>query len=146
MRFPGTVHEAERTWYDAGRWPEWIDGLATVEDVSPDWPAAGASVRWESGPAGRGRVSERVIKYEPLGGQTVEVEDDSITGRQTVTFTPAGEEVEVSLRLSYEVRNRSIFTGLIDLLFIRSAMERSLHSTLTRFGSELAATREPGLG
>lgn len=144
---PATVHEAEAFWYDTDRWPSWVDGLGRVIEVSSDWPAVGGSVAWESGPAGRGGVLERVIAYEPLAGQTNDVQDDSIRGRQTVTFTPAGERsVEVELALQYEVRKPSPFTPLIDVLFIRGAMERSLRATMSRFAAELAATRQPGVG
>ncbi|HEY2770150.1 MAG TPA: SRPBCC family protein [Solirubrobacteraceae bacterium] len=139
--FPGTVHDAETCWYDVRRWPGWVDGMARVDEVVGDWPQPGAVVRWESGPAGRGHVTEKVLAHEPLRGQTVEVTDDSIWGRQQVTFTPAEGEVAVSLSLEYQVTKRSVFTPVVDLLFIRGAMERSLRSTLARFGAELAATR-----
>jgi Polyketide cyclase / dehydrase and lipid transport len=143
---PCSVHEAETYWYDTARWPAWVEGLARVSGVSGDWPLAGATVEWQSGPAGRGRVTERVLSYEPLAGQTVEVQDDSIEGRQTVTFSPAQDSVEVVLALEYEVRKQSILTPLVDVLFIRGAMERSLRATLSRFAAELAATRQPGVG
>ena len=52
----------------------------------------------------------------------------------------------MSLTLEYEVRKRSVFTPVVDLLFIRGAQERSLRSTLARFGAELAATRQPDVG
>jgi len=137
--FPGTVHEAETCWYDTRRWPAWVEGLDRILDVAGNWPRAGASVTWESGPAGRGRVLERVVSHEPLAGQTLDVEDDSIQGRQTVAFMPAGEDVQVTLSLEYEIRNRSMFTPLIDMLFIRRAMTTSLSTTLARFGGELAS-------
>ena len=85
LTLPGSVHEAERLWYDTGRWPSWVDGLAEVTAVDPGWPHAGASVTWSSGPAGRGRVVERVVEHEPLAGQELEVEDDSLRGRQRIT-------------------------------------------------------------
>lgn len=140
-RLPGTVHEAETCWYDTRRWPAWVDGLDRVVEVTGDWPHAGAGVRWESGPAGRGRVLERVISQEPLAGQTLDVQDDSIHGRQSVAFMPADEDVEVALSLEYEIKNRSVFTPLVDLLFIRRAMARSLSTTLARFGAELASAQ-----
>jgi hypothetical protein len=146
LSFPGTVHEAETCWYDVERWPQWVDGMARIVDVAGDWPHAGATVTWESGPAGRGRVTERVLAHEPLGGQTAEVQDDSISGRQRVAFAPSPEGVDVSLALEYEVTKRSVLTPVVDILFIRGAMERSLRSTLTRFGAEIAATRQPGVG
>jgi hypothetical protein len=144
--FPGSVHEAETVWYDTARWPAWIDGLDRVSAVDPRWPQRGASVTWESGPAGRGKVVERVVAYEPLGGQTVEVQDDSIEGRQAVKFTPAGARVNVELSLEYEIRQRSLFTPLVDVLFIRRAFRTSLESTLHRFGLELESARGAGVG
>ncbi len=140
------MHEAQKCWYDVERWPSWVDGMARIDDVSGDWPEPGAIVHWKSGPAGRGHVTEKVLSFEPLHGQTVEVTDDSIWGRQRVAFAPAGEDVDVSLSLEYQVSKRSVFTPVVDLLFIRGAMERSLRSTLTHFGAELATTRQPGVG
>jgi hypothetical protein len=137
MRYPGTVHDAETCWYDTTFWPAWIDGLDRVVEVTGDWPGPGANVIWESGPAGRGRVQERVIAYEPLAGQTLEVQDDSIEGRQSVAFTPVGEDVEIRLGLEYEIKQRSIFTPIVDVLFVRRAMATSLRTTLARFGAQL---------
>ena len=143
--FDATVHEAERCWYDTSGWPGWIDGLARVVSVDGDWPQVGAAVHWESGPAGRGNVTEQVVAYEPLGGQTTEVRDDTITGRQTVAFSPDGDDaVTIELALAYAIRRRSIVTPVVDLLFIRRAMTMSLRSTLSHFGAQLAAvTRSP---
>jgi uncharacterized membrane protein len=133
----GSVHDTESLWYDTSRWQAWVDGLDRVVSVDGEWPTEGAAVTWESNPAGRGRVTERVVAYEQLVGQTVEVQDDSITGRQTITFTPLdGDAVEVELRLDYRIRRRSFVTPVIDLLFIRGAMRRSLRATLSRFAVE----------
>jgi hypothetical protein len=140
--FPASVHEAETAWYATDRWQGWVDGLGRVEHVGGGWPESGGTVTWESGPAGRGRVVERVVSYEPLRGQTVEVEDDSIHGRQTVTFTPENDGVSVVLSLEYEIKERSPLTPLLDLLFIRPAFRNSIRATLHRFGVELAARHE----
>ena len=137
----GSVPEAEALWYDTGRWPAWIDGLSRVSAVEGDWPGAGATVRWESNPAGRGRVVERVVRYERGAGQTLDVQDDAIRGRQSVAFDDLGEGVRVELALEYELKARSILTPVVDLLFIRRAMTTSLRSTLARFGAELAGAR-----
>jgi hypothetical protein len=139
--FPGTVPEAERCWYETGRWPHWVDGLDRVLEVAPGWPGAGAGVAWESGPAGRGRVTEYVIAHEPRRGQTLAVADASIEGEQTVTFTPADDGVEVALALEYSFRRRSLVMRIIDPLFIRRAMATSLQATLHRFGAELETAR-----
>ncbi len=148
--FSGTVHDAERCWYETAAWPAWVDGLAQVQSVEGDWPAVGAVVRWQSGPAGRGHVTERVIAYEPLAGLSTEVEDDAITGRQTVTFSPDRDgdtdAVTVELALAYTLRRRSIATPVVDLLFIRRAMTMSLRSTLSHFGTQLSAARAQSSG
>ncbi len=135
--FPGSIDQAESRWYDTSGWPAWVDGLSRVLSVEGQWPQVGASVTWESGPAGRGRVVERVVGYEAMIGQTLEVEDDSISGRQIVAFRPAEDGVEVDLSLEYALKRRSIITPLLDALFIRRAMASSLRMTLTRFGAQL---------
>jgi hypothetical protein len=140
--FPGSVHEAEAFWYDTSRWPTWVDGLGHVVKVQGPWPEVGAMVVWDSRPAGRGRVVERVVAREPLEGQALDIEDESIRGRQTINFTPAEGHVEVDLSLEYEIKKRSIVTPAVDVLFIRRAMAVSLARTLARFGVELAADRE----
>jgi hypothetical protein len=141
QRFPGTVHEAEGCWYDTRRWPAWINGLDEVERVEGEWPGVGAAVSWRSGPAGRGQVRERVVSQVPLEGQIVDYEDDTTRGRQSVSFTPADGEVEVTVALQYELKRRSILTPLIDSLFIRRAIATSLQMTLSRFGAELEDRR-----
>ena len=137
--FHATVPAAERCWYETSRRMHWVDELDRVLEVDEPWPGVGGRLVWQSGPAGRGRVTEKVVRYEPLGGQTVEVEDESLRGRQTVAFTPRGDEVEVTLTLEYEVKRRSAFMPLIDPLFIRPVIVTSLRSTLSRFGAVLAA-------
>ncbi len=144
--FPGTVGDAEAVWYDTGRWPRWVVGLADVESVTGGWPEPGGEVSWRSGPAGRGTVRERVVSYETPGGQTVAVQDDSIRGTQTVSFEADGENVSITLSLDYALKRRSPLLKLVDVLFIRRAMSRSLEETLSRFGVELEAALRPDVG
>jgi Polyketide cyclase / dehydrase and lipid transport len=139
--FHGTVHEAESCWLDTSGWPLWVDGLERVLECSRDWPDPGSSVIWESGPAGRGRVSEQVIAREPLASLSLYVHDASITATQRVAFMPTDEGVAVEVTLDYTVNKRSIFTPLVDMLFIRGAMRRSIATTLARFGTHLAEHR-----
>ena len=136
--FPVAAQDAERRWYDTGAWPSWVDGVRHVRSRSPGWPEVGSRVVWQSGPAGRGEVTERVTAYEPGQGQTVEVDDDSIEGEQSVVFHTTENGVEVELTLSYRLKRRSLLTPLVDVLFIRRAMGSSLSTTLMRFGAELA--------
>ena len=141
--FPATVAEAERCWLDTGAWPRWVDGLERIEAVDDGWPRAGAAVRWESFPAGRGTVTERIVSYEPLRGVALDVDDDSISARQTVSFIPAQDGVQVELELDYRLRRRSLVSPLVDLLFIKRAMAASLAATVNRFGAELARVDLP---
>jgi hypothetical protein len=137
---PGPVHEAEKAWYDTSRWPQWVDQLTQVVDVQGEWPRPGSVVVWESGPAGRGQVVERVVEYEPLRGLTAEVEDASITGTQRVAFDPVPDGVQVELSLNYRLRRRSPLSALVDLLFIRRLMGASLAKTLAQFRATLEAS------
>ena len=57
-----------------------------------------------------------------------------------------GAKVAVTLSLSYELKRRSPLMTLVDLLFIRRAMTRSLEQTLSRFGAELETARRRGVG
>ncbi len=139
LAFSVSVAEAERCWYDTSRWASWVDGLDHVVQTGAPWPRAGASVTWESGPAGRGRVTERVVAYVPAEGQTLEVSDDSMTGRQKVAFAAVPEGVEVALQIEYRLNRRSPLTPIVDILFIRRQMTQSLTRTLDRFGARLRA-------
>jgi hypothetical protein len=128
------VFEMEELWYDLSRWPAFIDGFASVAKVDAGWPREGALV-WQSHPAGRGRVVERVTRFEARIGQDVEVEDPKITGVQRVRFAPGG----MSLELEYRLKDRN---PLLDLLFVRRAQRDALQRTLNRFAIELRTDRE----
>jgi hypothetical protein len=138
----GRLSEAEALWYDTSRWSSFVDGLAHVHRVEPGWPRDGAVV-WDSRPGGRGRVVERVARYTAGDGQDVEVEDQRLTGTQSVRFAPTAEErVRVSLELRWQLKNRYPGSGLVDAIFVRRSMRESLARTLRRFAIELAADRE----
>ena len=131
------MYDAESCWYDVKRWPEWVDGLARVLEVRGDWPKPGSEVIWESHPAGRGTVRERVIDYQPRSGQTSNVDDDSISARQSVDFQPHGDGVQLQFALEYKLKRRSPVSWLVDVVFIRRLMGASLGRTLERFQSAL---------
>lgn len=133
--------QAEAAWLDVARWPLWVDGLRSVVSVSPQWPAPGAVVEWDSHPGGRGRVAERVVEREPGAGLALAVEDEAVTGRQAVAFDPlpSGAGTRITLTLAYGVRRRSPLTPLVDAIFIRRSQRESLERTLLRFAQELTA-------
>ena len=134
----GSVAGAEARWYDTSGWPDWVDGCDRVAELRAPWPRAGGVVSWESGPAGRGSVTETVVQQAEGAGQAVDVADDSIDGRQTVTFTAEPDGVRVTLTLEYRIRRRSPVTPMIDRLFVRREMTQSLDRTLDRFGARAA--------
>ena len=133
------VAVAEALWYDTSRWAEWVDGLEQVTAAAPGWPAAGAAVSWRSGPAGRGLVTERVLRHASGRGQTSAVSDDAIEGEQSIAFAPAPGGVQLTLRLGWRRRRPGPVSALVDLLFSRRAMTDSLAHTLERFAIALGA-------
>ena len=72
---------------DLSRWPTFIDGFGHVAEVDESWPAPGAKLVWESTPAGRGRVTERMLERDEQHVLT-EVFDAQMHGRQAVFFEP----------------------------------------------------------
>ena len=142
---PGRAADAEALWYDPHRWQAWIDGFGHVVSLSDGWPNRGAELVWESPPGGRGRVTERVVAYEMRTGQTLEVEDATLTGTQKVAFEPGPDAVEITLSLEYRIKDRTALTPVVDLLFVRRAMTDALRRTVTRFANERKAEIQFGL-
>jgi hypothetical protein len=137
---PGRILETEELWYDPHRWAAWVDGFGHVIRMEGEWPETGARLVWDSPPRGRGRVQERVTAYEPRSGQSREIEDERLHGVQTVAFEVAdADNVRVTLTLDYELKQRNVFSPLLDRLFIRRELTDSLQRTLTRFGHERRA-------
>jgi hypothetical protein len=138
----GPLGAAERLWYDTERWASFIDGFGRLVKLEGTWPAAGSRAVWDSTPAGRGRVVERVIDHRPGVGQAVEVEDASLRGTQRVRFEQLEDGTAVGLELDYELKQRGPVRALVDLLFIRRAVRDSLRRTLARFARELTGELE----
>ena len=143
IELPVQVSAAEALWYDVDRWPAFVDGFKAVAKLEGDWPRAGARLVWDSVPAGRGRVVERVSHYEVRTGQTAEVEDAQLLGTQTVSFVPrdAGG-CHMTLELRWRLKQRSPVSPLVDALFVRRAFGDALRRTLSRFAREVRAEQE----
>ena len=138
----GRLTDAEALWYDPSRWATFIDGFGHLRSVEPGWPREG-TVAWDSTPGGRGRVLERVVRYTAGDGQDLEVEDEKLTGTQSVRFAAAGEDrVAIQLELDYRLKRMFFGAQVVDWLFIRRAQRDSLFRTLRRFAIELAAERD----
>jgi len=148
VTLPGVrIADAEALWYDVTRWPSFIDGFKHVERIEGDWPATGSRIIWQSVPDGRGRVSEHVTSYVQREGQSCEIVDPRISGRQSVVFAAAqGPDdqrgTSMTLQLQYELRDGGPLGAVTDLLFIRRAQADALRRTLYRFARELQAERE----
>jgi hypothetical protein len=134
---PLPAASAQRLWTDTSRWPTFVDGFLRVIDIDPEWPEPGSKVVWESGPAGRGRVTERIRDVTP---ETIvsAVFEDQLTGIQTVNFDPEGEGTYVTIELVYELQTGGPLRWLTDILFIRRALTDALRRTLRRFSTEAA--------
>ena len=120
-----------RLWTDLSRWPTFIDGFGHVVDVSGDWPEPGAKLVWESGPAGRGRVTERVLESGPDRFVT-DLFEDQLVGTQALRFADGA----VEMQLDYTLTTGGPLRGLTDVLFIRRALTQALERTLSRFSIE----------
>ena len=130
-----TPEAARRLWTDVSRWPSFVEGFAHAVEVSSAWPAEGAKLVWQSGPSGRGRVTERVVES---GSEHIatDVFEDALVGRQTVTFAEVAEGTRVEVRLDYELSRYGPLRAVADAIFIRRALRDSLRRTLRRFAVE----------
>jgi hypothetical protein len=123
-------------YFDPVGWSAWVDGFARV-DSDTGYPDAGGTLRWSSGPAGRGTVTERVVEHEPRRLHRVSYEDPETTGELTVTFAIEGEGTLVTQELDYRLREGGVFAKVTDRLFIRSQMRGSLARSLGRLRLEV---------
>ena len=127
--------EAMRLWTDVSRWPSFVEGFARRLELSPEWPAKGSRVVWESNPDGRGRVTETVVESEARVFST-QVFEEQLMGTQTFQVAPADGGSEVALVLDYELAKWGPLRGVADAIFIRRALRDSLRRTLFRFEVE----------
>jgi uncharacterized membrane protein len=140
----GPISEAEALWYDPARWPAFVEGFAHIIKKEGDWPKQDARVVWDSVRDGRGRVVERVRRYEARVGQTVEVEDPKLHGTQAIAFEALTDppRTAIKLELQYKLKGTTFGGPIVDVLFVRRALGDSLRKTLMRFRRELEADRE----
>jgi hypothetical protein len=141
---PGRAAQAESVWYDRSRWASWIDGFGHLVALEGPWPQRGARRVWDSPPGGRGRVVERVERYESRVGQILRVEDERLEGTQEVRFDLSPDSVRITLSFDYALKARTPLTPLSELVLLRRPMTDSLKRTLRRFAAELGAERQFG--
>jgi hypothetical protein len=129
-------------WTNVDRWAAFIEGFARTLEQSPEWPAKGARVVWESGPGGRGRVTEKVLEHG-TGRFETRVNEEAFHGHQALSVSEDAEGSRVELTLEYELTKYGPLRAVADVLFIRRALRDALRRTLRRFAVE--AEEEAGL-
>jgi hypothetical protein len=127
--------EALALWTAVERWPSFVEGFARRLELSPEWPAKGARVVWESGPEGRGRVTETVLENSPDRFST-QVFEEALIGTQTLRVARSGDGSEIELTLDYQLAKYGPLAGIADAIFIRRALRDALRRTLFRFAIE----------
>ena len=138
-----TPEAALRLWTDVDRWPSFVEGFARPVDRSPEWPHAGARLVWESAPAGRGRVTEKVMEAEGPDRFVTQVFEERLHGVQTFRVVESEGGSRAELALEYELTKYGPLSAVADVIFIRRAIRDSLRRTLSRFAVE--AEEEAGL-
>jgi hypothetical protein len=126
---------AVELWSDLRRWPSFMEGFARLVSESGGWPAQGAKAVWESGPGGRGRVTEKVTQRS-AHTFAARVMEERLVGVQTFRAEPADGGARVEVALEYELTSPSPLRALTDILFIRRALRDSLARTLRRYAVE----------
>jgi hypothetical protein len=125
-------------WLETARWPTFVDGFGAIQRRHDRWPEPGATVVWRSRPGGRGTVTEKVADLAPPGRVVVDVLDDKLAGRQTVTFEADEGGCVVMVELDYTLNERTPLTAVADKIFIRRSLADSIRRTLARFAVEAA--------
>jgi len=131
-----SLAEVWNYYFDPEGWTAWVDGFGRVESSSR-YPEVGGTLRWTSGPAGRGEVTERVLEHEPRRLHRVSFEDPEVAGELKVTFAIEGEGTVIAQEQDYRLRRGGPLAKLTDALFIRSQMRGSLGRSLGRLKLEI---------
>jgi Polyketide cyclase / dehydrase and lipid transport len=131
-----TPEAALRLWTDVERWATFVEGFAHVVERSADWPEGGARLVWESTPAGRGRVTEKVAEGEGPDRFVTTVFEERLHGTQTLRVVESEGGSRAELSLAYTLTKYGALSAIADVIFIRRAIRDSLRRTLSRFAVE----------
>ena len=137
-RVPLPPDKALELWTRTGRWATFVEGFVRVVERDDAWPGEGGKIVWETGPQGRGRVTEKVVDRGP-GLLSARVYEDRLHGVQTARFA----DERFLLTLEYELTGGGPLKAVTDALFIRRALRDMLRRTVHRFAIE--AEDEAGL-
>jgi hypothetical protein len=148
VRIEASLAETWDFYFEPGAWPSWVDGFDRV-DSSDGYPEEGGTLVWRSRPAGRGRVTERVLEHQPRRRHRVAYEDPESEGELLTTFQIEGDEVEVTQEWSYRMKEGGVLAPITDRLFVRGQVRGSLARSLGRLKLEVEdlsdADSHPGL-
>jgi hypothetical protein len=123
-------------YFDRRSWAAWVDGFGEVE-AEDGYPETGGSLRWRSGPAGRGVVTEHVLEHEPRRLHRIAFSDPESAGELRSEFGIVGQATRVTQVLDYRLRRRGPFAWATDRLFVRSQIRSSLRRSLGRLKHEV---------
>jgi uncharacterized protein YndB with AHSA1/START domain len=123
-------------YFEPASWPAWVDQFADVV-ASEGYPEEGGTLRWRSGRAGRGEVSERVLEHVPRSRHRIAFSDPETEGELVTTFEPTPAGTRCRLEMSYRLADAGAFGLIADGLFGRSQMRASLARSLVGLRAEL---------
>jgi uncharacterized protein YndB with AHSA1/START domain len=123
-------------YFDPDRWIDWVDQFASVVE-SDGYPEVGGTLRWRSGRAGRGEVTEKVVEHQPRSRHRIEFSDPESEGELLTTFEPTTDGTRCKMEFTYELRDAGIFARAADVFFVRSQMRASLTRSLVGLQVEL---------
>ena len=138
-----TPEAALRLWTNPARWSTFIEGFARILEQDAGWPAEGTRLVWESVPAGRGRVTEKVLTAPTADRFATRIFEERLIGVQTFRAAESESGSRVELSLEYALTKYGPLNAVADAIFIRRAVRDSLRRTLFRFGVE--AEEEAGM-
>lgn len=136
-----TLAETWDHYFEPRGWPSWVDGFAAVE-AREGYPGEGATLIWRSTPAGRGRVTERVLEHAPRRRHRIEFSDPESRGRLLTTFAVEGAGTRVAVELTYTLASGGLFAAITERLFVRGQVRQSVRRTLVRFKHEVEELAE----
>jgi hypothetical protein len=123
-------------YFDPDGWPTWVDQFAAVV-ASDGYPEPGGTLRWRSGRAGRGQVTEKVLEHQPRRLHRIAFDDPEADGELTTRFGVTESGTRVGQELTYHLRRGGVFARITDALFVRSQMRASLARSLLALRAEL---------
>jgi uncharacterized protein YndB with AHSA1/START domain len=116
-------------YFDPERWPDWVDQFASVVELD-GYPEVGGTLRWRSGRAGRGEVTEKVVEHVPRVRHRIEFSDPEAEGELLTVFEPIAEGTRCRQEFTYALRDAGLFARAADVFFVRSQMRASLNRSL----------------